>query len=221
MRGQLEPVLAGRTLERVEVLDARLVRPHEPEEIAAELTGERVAAVERQGKYLIVRLASGRDLVVHLRMTGDFRFEPASHERAVLELSDGARVAYRDVRRFGTWQLFEPGESAQHLEIRLGPDPLGPRFTAAFLRDRLARRKAPVKAAILDQRTVAGLGNIYADESLWHARIGPLRTAADLDRDEVAALRRGIRLALRRGIARQGADLGDHVYGYGTMQDEF
>jgi formamidopyrimidine-DNA glycosylase len=221
VRTRLEPVLAGRTLKRVDVLDGRLVRPFDPVEIAAELTGERVAAVERRGKYLVVRFRSGRDLVVHLRMTGDFRFEPSSHERAVLELSGGARVAYRDVRRFGTWQLFEPGEAEEHLAVRVGPDPLGPRFTTAYLRARLAGRKAPLKSAVLDQRTVGGIGNIYADEALWWSRLDPLRLAGTLDDDEVASLRRGIRRALRRGIARSGADLGDGVYGYGSMQDEF
>jgi formamidopyrimidine-DNA glycosylase len=221
VRSRLEPVLTNRRLDRVEIADVRLVRPHGPEEIAAELQGERVAAVERRGKYLIVRFESGRALLVHLRMTGDFRFEPGSHERAVLELSGGARVAYRDVRRFGTWQLFEPGEAEEHLAVRVGPEPLGPRFTTAFLAERLRGRRAPLKVAVLDQRTAGGVGNIYADEALWWSRLSPLRAAESLSPEEVAGLRRGIRQALRRGIARHGADLGDGVYGYGSMQDEF
>ncbi len=158
---------------------------------------------------------------MHLRMTGGFRFEPATHERALLELDDGTRIAYRDLRRFGTWLLLEPEEADEHLAIRLGPEPLGSRFTTAFLSGRLAGRRAPVKAAILDQRTVAGLGNIYADEALWHARIHPLRPAGGLSAQEVAALRRGVRAALRRGIRRQGADLGDGAYAGGRMQREF
>jgi formamidopyrimidine-DNA glycosylase len=154
-------------------------------------------------------------------MTGGFRYEAATHERAVLELEDGTRIAYRDLRRFGTWLLLEPEEAEQHLAVRLGPEPLGPRFTTAFLAGRLAARRAPLKAAILDQRTVAGLGNIYADEALWHARLHPLRPAGGLSADEVAALRRGIRTALRRGIRHQGADLGDGAYAGGRMQREF
>ena len=98
-----------------------------------ELTGERVDAVERRGKYLVVRLESGRVLLVHLRMTGGFRYEPATHERAVLELDDGTRIAYRDVRRFGTWLLLEPEEVEAYLARRLGPEPLGRGFTAAYL----------------------------------------------------------------------------------------
>ena len=109
----------------------------------------------------------------------------------MLELDDGTRIAYRDVRRFGTWLLLEPDEAEAHLARRLGPEPLGRGFTAAYLARRLAGRRAPVKAAILDQKTVAGLGNIYADEALWHAGIHPLRPAGELTPDEVAALREG------------------------------
>jgi formamidopyrimidine-DNA glycosylase len=220
-RGRLAARLAGRRIATARIADPRLTRPEEPEWLAAMLEGERVEAVERRGKYLVLRLESGQVLLIHLRMTGGFRYAPATHERAVLELDDGTRVAYRDLRRFGTWLLLEPGEAEKHLAVRLGPEPLGPQFTTAFLARRLAGRRAPVKAAVLDQRTVAGLGNIYADEALWHAGIHPLRAAGDLSGEEVAALRRGVRHALRRGIRRQGADLGDGAYAGGRMQHEF
>jgi formamidopyrimidine-DNA glycosylase len=220
-RSALEPRLVGRTLRRVEVRDPRLTRPHEPREVSAELEGERVASIERRGKYLVVRFRSGLALVIHLRMTGGFPTEPGTHERAVFELDDGTHVVYRDVRRFGTWVVLGPDELDDYLATRLGPEPLGTRFTASFLEGRLAGRKAPVKAAVLDQRTVAGLGNIYADEALWHARIHPLRPAGELSADEVRALRRGIRRALRAGIVRQGANLGDGAYPRGSMQEEF
>jgi len=220
-RGRLAERIEGRRIESVRIDDSRLTRPEEPEWVAARLSGERVAVVERRGKYLLVRLESGDVLVVHLRMTGSFRYEPASHERAVLELDDGTRIAYRDLRRFGTWTLLDAGEAEDHLSVRLGPEPLGRDFTAAYLVKRLSGRRAPVKAAILDQRTVAGLGNIYADEALWHAGIHPLRPAGHLGIDEITALREGIRNALRRGIRRQGADLGDGAYSGGRMQREF
>jgi formamidopyrimidine-DNA glycosylase len=220
-RGRLAARLEGRRIVAARIDDPRLTRPDDPAWIAAHLAGERVDTVERRGKYLVVRLAGGQVLLVHLRMTGGFRYGPASHERAVLELDDGTRIAYRDVRRFGTWLLLDPEEANAHLGIRLGPEPLGRRFTAAYLAGRLAGRKAPVKAAILDQRTVAGLGNIYADESLWFARIHPLRPAGELSSHEVGQLREGIRRALRRGIRRQGADLGDGTYAGGRMQHEF
>ena len=220
-RGRLAARLEGRRIRGVRIDDERLTRPEDPALVADRLGSERVVALERRGKYLLIRLASGAVLVVHLRMTGSFRYEPASHERAVLELEDGTRIAYRDLRRFGTWTLLEPDEADEYLRVRLGPEPLGPRFTAAFLAQRLAGRRAPVKAAILDQRTVAGLGNIYADEALWHAGIHPLRPAGELSADRITALRRGIRTALRRGIRRQGADLGDGTYAGGRMQHEF
>lgn len=175
--------------------------------------------VERRGKYLLLRLASGRALAVHLRMTGGFALPPTSHERARLVLDRG-ELAYRDVRRLGTWLLLDPEETEVYLAGRVGPDPLGPSFTTSRLAERLAGRRAPVKALLLDQRIAAGLGNIYADEALWYARVHPLRPGGSLGAEEVAALRRGIRRALRRGIARQGADLGDGAYPGGSMQDE-
>src|SRR5579872_7157112 len=220
-RGRLAAAIEGRRIASARIDDARLTRPDDPILVAGMLSGDRVAAVERRGKYIVVRLDSGNDLLVHLRMTGGFRYEPATHERAVLELDDGTRVAYRDTRRFGTWLLAEEDDAEHLLAVKNGPEPLGRGFTTDFLAARLAGRKAPLKAAILDQRTVAGLGNIYADEALWHARLNPLRAAGSLSADEIAALRDGIRKALRLGIKRQGADLGDGAYAGGTMQDAF
>jgi formamidopyrimidine-DNA glycosylase len=163
-------------------------------------------------------------------MTGNVLHAPAgapvdvSHQRAVVKLDDGSDVVYRDVRRFGTWLLVEPGELGPYLTTRLGGEPLGRTFTSKSLAAKLAGRKAPVKAALLDQRTLAGLGNIYVDEALWRARINPLKPARDLGTDEVKALRAGIKRALDAGIARQGATLRDYRKpdgSRGTMQDEF
>jgi formamidopyrimidine-DNA glycosylase len=210
IREQLAPRLEGRTLARVEILDPRLTRPYDLFEVAEELEGDRVVSVERRGKYLLLRLESGLDLLVHLRMTGGFHWQPVTHERAVLELDDGTRLAYRDVRRFGTWHLLEPDEVEGYLEQRLGGEPLERSFTASRLAERLAGRQAPIKAALLDQRTVAGLGNIYVDEALWRAQVHPLRPAGTLDPDELARLTKAIRAALRAGIARQGASLRDY-----------
>lgn len=220
-RGRLAAAIEGRRIASARIDDARLTRPDDPILVAGMLSGDRVAAVERRGKYIVVRLASGNVLLVHLRMTGGFRYAPATHERAVLELDDGSRIAYRDTRRFGTWRLAAEDEAQHVLEVKNGPEPLGRGFTTAFLAGRLARRTAPLKAAILDQRTAAGLGNIYSDEALWHARLNPSRPAGELDSDEVARLRDGIRNALKLGISRQGADLGDGAYAGGRMQDEF
>jgi formamidopyrimidine-DNA glycosylase len=230
IRLALEPHLVGRRFERVAIDDTRLVRPFEPAAVAAELEGERVAAVERRGKYLIVRFESGRALLIHLRMTGSLRHAaPGSlqedpHRRAVVKLDDGSDVAYRDVRRFGTWHLLEPEEIDPYLAQRLGGEPLERAFTARRLGERLAGRRAPVKAALLDQRTVAGLGNIYVDEALWRARIHPLRPAGTITPVELPPLTRAIKDALRAGIARQGATLRDYATPdgrRGRMQERF
>jgi formamidopyrimidine-DNA glycosylase len=217
-------VLRGRTLRTVTISDPRLTRPYDPDEVAAELQDELVAEVGRRGKYLLLRFSSGRVLLVHLRMTGGFLLEPGSHERAVLELDDGRRVAYRDVRRFGTWLVLEPDEVDAYLAGRLGEEPLDALFTVARLGERLAGRRAPIKAALLDQRTLAGLGNIYVDEALWRARIHPLRPAESLDRNDLRRLHRAIRAALETGIARQGSTLRDYRQpdgSSGAMQHEF
>jgi formamidopyrimidine-DNA glycosylase len=227
VRTYLEPVLTGRRFERVEIHDSRLVRPYEPAAVAAELEGECVASVERRGKYLIVRFESGRALLIHLRMTGGLRAGALGddpHRRALVRLDDGSDVAYRDVRRFGTWLLLEPGELEPYLAARVGEEPLGDGFTVTRLADRLAGRRAPIKSALLDQRTLAGMGNIYVDEALWRARIHPLRPAQSLDHNELRRLHRGIRAALEHGIARQGSTLRDYRLpdgASGSMQDEF
>jgi formamidopyrimidine-DNA glycosylase len=230
VRRGLEPALLGRRLERVEILDGRLVRPFEPLEVAAELEGEVVERLERRGKYLVFRFETGRVLLVHLRMTGSFVHTPNGplpddpYRRAVLTLDNGADVGYRDVRRFGTWLLLEPGELEPYLAERLGDEPFAEAFTPRALARRLESRRAPVKAVLLDQRSLAGMGNIYADEALWRARIHPLRAAGELEHAEVEQLHEGIRAALELGIARQGATLSDYRTpngDSGTMQEEF
>ncbi len=157
-------------------------------------------------------------------MTGSFGFAPVSHERAVLELDDGSRLVYRDVRRFGTWLVLEDADLAPYLATKNGPEPLGPRFTSRWLAAQLARRKAPLKAVLLDQRVVAGLGNIYADEALWRARLNPLRPANGLSATRsLGSCARSARRS-RAGIERQGSTLRDYAApdgASGSMQDEF
>jgi formamidopyrimidine-DNA glycosylase len=230
IRLALEPHVVGRRFERVDISDPRLVRPFEPIAVAAELEGERVAALQRRGKYLVVRFESGRVLLIHLRMTGSLRHAAGGaladdpYRRAVVKLDDGSDVAYRDVRRFGTWHLLEPAEADEYLERRLGGEPLDRSFTAKRLGERLEGRRAPLKGALLDQRTVAGLGNIYVDEALWRAQLHPLRPAGTLDADELQRLTKAIREALRTGLARQGASLRDYSTPdgrRGRMQERF
>jgi formamidopyrimidine-DNA glycosylase len=231
IRRQLAPLVEGRRFEGVEIDDPRLTRPLDREDVARDLEGELVNELDRRGKYLIFRFESGRALLIHLRMTGSLRHTepnaesiPDSHRRAVVTLDDGSAVSYRDVRRFGTWLLLEPEDVDVYVDARVGREPLGEAYKARHLAESLRGRRAPVKAAILDQRTIAGVGNIYADEALWRARVHPLTPADALTPEDVRALHRAIRRALERGILRQGSTLSDYRRPdgeNGTMQDEF
>ncbi len=230
VRRRLAPLLEGRRIEHVEIADPRLTRPHDPSETARELEGERIARLARRGKYLIVRFESGRALLIHLRMTGSLRHATTGmlpddpHRRAVVNLDDGSDVAYRDVRRFGTWLLLEPSDVDGYLEAKVGPEPLARSYRPGNLTARLAGRRAPVKAALLDQRTVAGVGNIYADEALWRARVHPLTPASNLGPDEVKAVHGAVRAALNAGIRHQGSTLRDYRLpdgSAGSEQDRF
>ncbi len=229
IRRSLEPLILDRRIERASIRDPRLVAPELPEEVEAQLHGLRISALDRRGKYLLLELEELRTLLIHLRMTGSLRHRrPGSggdaYERATLDLDDGSELVYRDVRRFGTWRVLDLEELEPYLAARLGPEPLAPRFNTALLAERLQGRRAPIKAALLDQRTVAGLGNIYVDEALWRARVHPLRPAGSLRRPTLGRLHEGIRAALEMGLARQGATLRDYALPdgeRGSMQDEF
>jgi formamidopyrimidine-DNA glycosylase len=196
--------------------------------VHAELEGSTVQRLSRAGKYLIWELSGEAFLLMHLRMTGTLLFDPApesAHTRVRFDLSDGHRLVYVDPRRFGTGHLLV-GVAArdEYLAARLGVEPLTPGFTTAHLRAQARGRTAPVKAFVLDQRRIAGVGNIYADEALFRARIHPLRAAGTLRGRQLEALREGIEEALSAGIAAKGATIDDfrHVDGaYGSFQDQF
>jgi formamidopyrimidine-DNA glycosylase len=224
IRRELEPLLVGRKIVRAEIVDSRLTRPVESREVAGGLEGERISLLDRRGKYLLVRFESERTLVVHLRRHRRTGGELLPYERARLELDDGSELVYRDVRRFGTWQLLEASELAGYLASRVGPEPLAPGFTPELLRGRLADRRTALKAALLDQHTLAGLGNIYVDEALWAARLHPATAAGTLTRQSLVRLHGAIRETLALGIARQGATLRDYALPggeSGSMQNEF
>jgi formamidopyrimidine-DNA glycosylase len=229
IRRSLEPLVCGLQIARAEILDPRLVQPEQASDISLRLEGERISQLERRGKHLLVRLESGKTLVVHLRMTGSLQHRPGGsdplpYERARLWLEDGSELAYRDVRRFGTWRLLDSGELESYLTARLGPEPLEPDFSPELLRGRLAGRRIALKAALLDQRTLAGLGNIYVDEALWSARLHPATEAGSLSRQALVRLHGAIRETLALGIARQGATLRDYALPdgeSGSMQHEF
>ena len=231
VRRGLEPRLVGRTVTAADIRDGRLTAPVDPIEVGLELGGERFREVGRRGKYLLLGFETGRTLVVHLRMTGWFHHRPPGsveampeHVRATFALDDGSALVYRDQRRFGTMRLLEPGELDEHLRLRAGPEPLSPEWTPPRLRRDLAGRRAPVKALLLHQGIVAGVGNIYADEALWQARIHPLRPGGGLTAAEARRLHAAVVEALERGIDSRGASIRDYrdVDGErGGMQERF
>lgn len=228
IRRQLAPKVEGRTLRELAVLDPRWTQPLAPAAVVDALQGRRVEALERRGKYLVWRAEDDVHLLIHLRMTGTLLWEPsdaaAAHERVRFDL-DGARLSFCDPRRFGTGELAVGGPAlAAFFDARLGVEPLSDAFTGAYLRAQARGRRAPVKAFLLDQRRIAGVGNIYADEALFRARIHPLRPAGSLTRAQCDALRDAVVASLEAGIDAGGATIDDfrHVDGvYGGFQHDF
>jgi formamidopyrimidine-DNA glycosylase len=228
IRRQLAPHLEGRTILDVEILDWRWTRPERPQDVEPGLRGEVVQDVGRSGKYLVFGLSEDRHLLVHLRMTGTLLIDPPAeppHTRARFELSGGRRLVYVDPRRFGTAHLLYGTEARdRYLAARLGVEPMTPEFTVDYLRGIARGRRAPVKAFVLDQRRIAGVGNIYADEALFRAQLHPLRATGTLSWGQLARLREGIEDSLRAGIEAKGASIDDfrHVDGArGAFQDRF
>jgi formamidopyrimidine-DNA glycosylase len=228
IRRHLAPHVEGRVLERLEVLDARWSGPVAGEEVAAAVEGRRVEALARRGKYLIWELQDDVHLMVHLRMTGTLLLdppEPPRHRRVRFRFDDGRELYFDDPRRFGTGELALGGAARdEFFASRLGVEPLSPDFTSAHLYALTRVSRAPIKAFLLDQRKVAGVGNIYADEALFRAGIHPLRAAGRLTRKQVAALRDGVVASLEEGLAAKGASIDDfrHPDGVqGSFQDRF
>src|SRR5262245_6184078 len=227
IRGHLAPHVEGRTLEAVEVLDPRWSRPLAPSELTAAVQGRVVEKLARRGKYRVWELTDDVFLLMHLRMTGTLLLDPAPlppHMRVRIDLGDHALV-FDDPRRFGTGELaLGPEALAAFFDARLGVEPLAREFTAGH-RYALARTsRAPVKAFLLDQKRIAGVGNIYADEALFRARVHPLRPANQLTRAQCAALRDAVVESLMAGLEAKGATIDDFRDPYGvsgSFQDQF
>jgi formamidopyrimidine-DNA glycosylase len=228
IRRQLAPLVEGRTLERVEILDPRWSRPLAPGELAAALEGRLIERLRRRGKYLLWDLEGDVHLAQHLRMTGALLWEPKAgleHVRVRMELAPRSNLVITDPRRFGTGELLL-GTAAleEFFAARLGLEPLDERFTVEHLRAVTRGRRTPIKALLLDQRKIAGVGNIYADEALHRAGVHPLREAGRLRGRQHGALREALIAALSAGIDARGASIDDfrHVDGLeGAFQDEF
>jgi formamidopyrimidine-DNA glycosylase len=228
IRRHLAPHVEGRRLDAVEIRDPRWSRPLAPAELEAALRGREVERLSRRGKYLIWELSDDVYLLMHLRMTGTLLLDPPApprHARVRFALDDGRELIFDDPRRFGTGELALGGDARDaFLAARLGVEPFGPQFTSAHLYALTRVSRAPIKAFLLDQRKVAGVGNIYADEALFRAGIHPLRPAGRLTRKQVAGLRDAVVASLEEGLAAKGASIDDfrHPDGVqGSFQDRF
>ncbi len=248
IRRQLAPLVEGRRIRRIEILDPRWSRPLTPEQLADALLGRRVERLGRRGTYLLWSFDRDVHLAQHLRMTGAVLAEPdpePAHVRVRLQLGPargggsggggsargggaargGHRLVIVDPRRFGTGELLLGSAALEaFFASRLGLEPFDEGFTVEHLRGLARGRTAPIKALLLDQRKIAGVGNIYADEALFRAGVHPRRPAGRLSREQYARLRESVIAALSAGIDARGASIDDfrHVDGVrGSFQDQF
>jgi formamidopyrimidine-DNA glycosylase len=219
----LRPYLVGRTIVHCELRFPTIVRHPEPEAFVDSVVGLRITAVGRRGKYIIIRADDEVLLVVHLGMSGQLRIvDPESpmalHTHAVFDLDDGRQLRYTDPRRFGRLLLgTESALLASGTMPRLGPEPIDPEFGAEELYKTFRKRRARLKAILLDQSTIAGVGNIYADESLHRARLRPDRLASSLSRKSVRRLHESLRDSLQVAIANRGSSVDTYRDAWGTM----
>lgn len=221
IRRDLLPALRGRSIAEAWVSpDApRLVQLMPPEEFTRLIAGRRIEDISRRGKYLLFRLDGGLTWAVHLRMTGRLirRDSPCpreSHLRATFRLDGGTWLCFVDQRKFGMMWLVD---DETLVTSKLGPEPLDEAFGLAAFRDLLKRRSAPVKSVLMDQKALAGIGNIYADEALFAARVNPTRPANSLSRAAADRLYNGVRQVLEDALGDRGSSFRDYVDGRGVQ----
>jgi formamidopyrimidine-DNA glycosylase len=217
IKNELAPWVVGQSFTQVTILDTELVCGGSAEEVRRGLIGQKIESLERRGKYLIFHLSNGRSLIIHLRMTGALLLNPRGvdrYARALFHFSNGHRLVLSDLRRLGLIWLVDDADTVVG---KLGPEPLDESFTPGILGQRLSRHHIPVKAALLDQCIVAGIGNMYADEALFAARIHPLRKADALSPEEVQTLYHCIRRVLGAGIGSKGASVDTYVRPEGEL----
>ena len=210
VKNQLVPHITGRTVRSVELLWEGMVKGMPVEEFLKRIRGQKILKISRCGKYLLLALSSGEYLVIHLKMTGSLRLgkdgdtEPPRFTRAIIHLDDGQEIYFADPRKFGVLKVID---SLHHVESKLGPEPFEAEFTEKYFIDSLKKRKTPIKALLLDQKFLAGVGNMYADEALFASKIYPARSADSLTRNEARKLYHAIRDVLTAAIGSGGASL--------------
>ena len=220
VKNQLAPKITGRTITNVSLLWEKMVKGQDPAEFLRLVKGHKILELGRHGKYLIVHLSSGNKLIIHLKMTGSLLLgkntdsEPPQYSRAIIHLDDGQNVYFRDPRKFGVMKIVT---DTKEIDAKLGPEPLAKDFTLKYFSEGLAKRTAPVKAFILEQKFIAGIGNMYADEALFAAGIDPRRPANSLKKAEVKRLYDAIREVITAGIKYGGASVVTYFHPDGTV----
>jgi formamidopyrimidine-DNA glycosylase len=207
IKNELSPHVVSHRITGVNLFWDRVVRQPSVAEFGSGIIGQEITGIARRGKYLFFCLSSGDLLVIHLKMSGSLLLKPSSappekFTRAIIYLDNETAIVLRDPRKFGVMQLVK---ADNHIASKLGPEPLEPDFTPRVLAQRLAKRKAPIKAILLDQCFIAGVGNMYADEALFAAAIHPLRPGNSLSSEEIERLHRAIQQVLWSAIGNKGA----------------
>ncbi len=226
IKNELLPDVVGQHITDITLFWDGIVRQPPAEEFRSRLTGQEITGIARRGKYLIFGLTGNEVLIIHLKMTGSLLLKPASAEptkftRAILHLNRETQLRFRDPRKLGRMWLVEDKNA---IVGKLGPEPLEASFTPQLLAQYLARRTAPIKALLCDQTFIAGIGNMYADEALFVARIHPLRSGKSLSQDEIDRLHGAIRQVLRSAINNKGASVDTYFRPggeLGTAHSEF
>lgn len=207
IRNELAPYITGRRFASITICDAKPIRETSVQEFCRRLAGQKINSLKRRGKYLFFNLSSGEILVIHLRMTGALLLNPEQPDRytkVIFGLDNGSQLVFTDRRRLG---ILRVTKSEHPITRKLGTEPLSPKFTAKALGSLLKKHQAPIKAVLLDQTIVAGIGNMYADEALHAANIHPMRKANSLSAKEVEKLHQAIRDVLSQAISNKGASI--------------
>ena len=209
VKNELLPYISGRCITGITLFWEGIVRQPSVAEFRSRIIGQVITGIARQGKYLLVGLSSGDLLIIHLKMTGALLIgqdssEPPRYTRAIIHLDEGTSIFFRDPRKFGLMRLVKDKDS---IVGKLGPEPLEADFTPELLARLLARRTAPIKALLCDQHLIAGIGNMYADEALFAARVHPLRAGESLSQEEIERLHSAIQRILWAAIGNKGASV--------------
>ena len=221
IRRTLEPYLVGCRIENIEIYYGGIIKKPEPVVFIKQASGQIIRDIKRRGKYLLIQLGDEYTLVIHLRMTGQLTISDrntavAKHTHLIFRLDNGKELRFTDIRKFGMVYLIPAGEWHEAGGLAgLGPEPLNDEFTADCLCEIIKGKKGKLKAFLLDQTRIAGIGNIYADEIMFEAGLAPQRTIETLSRQEIGQLYAAIRAKLQEGIEYQGTSIRDYVNGLG------